>query len=121
MDTASILISLGIIAYGGVAYVQREKEHRKTLESVRNGEEVPPPARSVSSWKLVTTGGTALLLLASAGAILWLGLRGSPTYALPYVVMALAALPPAALLGMILHRDYRLLRSAGAVRKETSR
>jgi hypothetical protein len=120
METTSILISLGILAYGAVAYVQREKDHRKTLESVRNGEEVPPPARSVSPWKLVTTGGTALLLLATAGAILRLGLRGSPTYAIPYVVMALAALPPAALLGMILHRDYRLLKSGGADRKEAS-
>jgi hypothetical protein len=118
MDTTSILISLGILAYGGAAYMQREKEHRRMLGVVRNGEELPKPARIVSSWQLITTGGTALVLLATAGAILWLGMRGSPRYAFPYVVMAFAALPPAVLLGMILRRDYRLLKRTRTDRKE---
>ena len=120
MDWTSIVISLAILAYGWTAYVRRENKHRKMLEILKKGEELPVVARKISTWRLVTTGGMVLFLLLVAAGFLWLGIRGSGKYALPFVVMSVASLPPAVLLGMIWWRDYDFMRSSAGQRKGAS-
>jgi hypothetical protein len=109
MDYGVLVMMACIVAWGIVEYRRRERSHRLELEALRGDGGVPAAAAEVSRWRLLTTAGVGILLLAAAGYLAYKGVT-LPRYAKPIVtigaIFVLISLP---LLWMLI-RDYRAYR-----------
>jgi hypothetical protein len=109
MDYGVLVMMAGIVAWGIVEYRRREGRHRLELDALRGGGGVPSAVGEVSRWRLLTTAGVGILLLAASGYLAYKGVT-LPRYVKPFLtigaIFVLLSLP---LLWMLI-RDYRAYR-----------
>jgi hypothetical protein len=112
-----IEIVAAILAYGAYEYFMRERRHREALAYLKRGEKPPVRAVKVELWKLFTTGGMVLVLLAAIGVLTYLAFRTTPHYASPIYLITFVVIMITLMVLTIFMRDVRTYRrSAG---KET--
>ena len=75
MDYTDLVITVGIIVYGVLAYQRREQMHKEAMGYINRGQIVPKQTPQIEAWKLTTTGGMSLVVLAAAVWFTNLGLR----------------------------------------------
>ena len=88
MDVTSVIIAVAIAGYLFFEYRRREEEQREVLAYLGKGERPPEKGVRVEGWKLFTTGGVTILLLAATGWLGWRAVAAHPKYATPLIVMA---------------------------------
>ncbi len=118
MDYTSLVIVAGIILYAIFEYQRREQEHRETLSYLKRGEKPPERVQVVEGWKLFTTGGVAVLLLAVTLFLARLAASTPPRYAPPMIVMTGIGALLFAVVILLFLRNFVLYRTAGRTRKE---
>ena len=112
MDTSALAIIAVIIVYGVIEYQRRETRHREVMVFLKRGEEPPvPEVKKPQAWRLLTSGGVALLLCLVVGVLVKLGLEGH-SYARPYYVMALGFALLLVVVLMMFARDLRAYRTS---------
>jgi preprotein translocase subunit YajC len=121
MDLTSLVIIAGIMVYVILEYQRREQQHREVLSFLKKGEKPPEVVQKVEGWKLFTTGGMAIILLAVTAVLVRLAVTAHPRYAMPFVVMVSIGVVLAAVVGLMFFRNLALYRSAAHPRKETAR
>jgi len=121
MDYTSLVIIAGIMVYVIFEYQRREQQQREVLSFLKKGEKNPEPVQVVEGWKLFTTGGMAIILLAVTGVLARLAVTSHPRYAMPFVVMVGIGVVLVAVVGLMFFRNLALYRRAAHPRKEASR
>ena len=111
-----IEIVAAILAYGAYEYFMRERRHREALAYLKRGERPPVRAVKVEPWKLFTTGGIVLVLLAAIGVLTYLAFRTTPHYASPIYLIGFVVIMITLMVITIFLRDMRTYR--GRARKE---
>ena len=75
MDYTSLFVVLAIVAYGFNEYHRREALHKIRLAYLQRGLAPPEEAKRVEFWRVLTTGGVALLLAGMVAALFMLEFR----------------------------------------------
>ncbi len=119
MDYTSLVIVVGIILYAIFEYQRREQEHREALSYLKRGEKPPERVQVVEGWKLFTTGGVAILLLAVTIFVARLAATTPPRYTTPLIVMTGMGALLLAVVILLFIRNLALYRRVGRIQKET--
>ena len=110
MDFGSLAMAMGIALYGLIEYRRRERVHRTELAYVRRGETPPRTTPRYPVLTLVTTAGTAALLLVSAALLIVRG-PGLPRYGASIAAIGVIFLILSVPVSFMLIRDLRTFRS----------
>lgn len=109
MDYNSLGIAAAIGVYGLIEYRRREQIHQEMMDYLYRGLEPQARDRKPPMWTMVTTGGTALLLLASVIFFAYLGVRENSSAVTFFGLSGVFALLLILLLGVLFNniRAYR--------------
>jgi small-conductance mechanosensitive channel len=114
IDFTGIEIVALIVAYGAYEYFKRERKHREQLTYLKRGEKPPVPILKVALWQLLTTGATALVLIAATGYVFSLALRNTPRDAPSVYLIGFVGTVITGMVVSMFLRDLRIYRrSAG--------
>ncbi|MBM4169256.1 MAG: hypothetical protein FJ215_08885 [Ignavibacteria bacterium] len=110
MHYTDCIVPAVIVVWAAFEYHRREQEFKEKMAYFARGLPPPQPAPFHPSWRLWTTGLTALSLFAFVAGMVFLGITTLPRYRTSFFLIALpfAFLLPVLLL--ILRRDYRIAR-----------